>query len=348
MKLSLIIPIYKAKEFIPRLIENLEAQNVFKNEEEYGEVLFIIDGSPDDSEKIIREYSKTRSWIKVITQKNRGQHIARNSGIKIAKGEYIAFMDQDDAYITNALKFLIEIAEKERADIVRGQAIWPKEEDFSKWKDYEIQSPSDLKIYSGQNFILATNGLCYNTMVWGTLYNKDFITSKGLYFPEKVSYYEDAAYNWLIMPEAKKVIIIENIIYLWIQRNESESHNSSISHRINREVNAEHLSIFMKNLYLIYNEKREFPFKITNFMKINSNWSCYKYLGTMVKFRGLKKEEINPTIRRIKDEGIYPYPHIYPKDLPGSYPKSFKYKMMWWLMSYEWILKIMLRLRARK
>ena len=70
------------------MIENFEAQNVFKNEEEYGKVLFIIDGSSDDSEKIIREYSKSRSWIKVVTQETRGQHIARNTGIKIAKDEH--------------------------------------------------------------------------------------------------------------------------------------------------------------------------------------------------------------------------------------------------------------------
>lgn len=348
MKLSLIIPIYKAKEFIPRLIENLEAQNVFKNKEEYGEVLFIIDGFPDDSEKIIREYSKTRSWIKVITQENRGQHIARNTGIKIAKGEYIAFMDQDDAYIKNALKFLIEIAEKESADIVRGQALWPKEDDFSKWKDCEVQNPSDLKIYSGQEFILATNGLCYNTMVWGTLYNKDFITSKGLYFPEKVSYYEDAAYNWLIMPEAKKVITLNNIIYFWIQREKSDSHNNSKTHRIKREKNSEQSSIFYFNLFNRYKNKSNFPSNIYNMMLLESQWSCYKYLGTMVKLRGLEKSDITSTINRIKDEGIYPYPHRFPKDLPSGYPKSIPYKLMWWLMSYEWILKVMLRLRAKK
>lgn len=99
MKLSLIIPIYNAEPFLSRLFENLEAQGVFFDDREFGEAIFVNDGSPDNSESIILEYAKKHPWVRLIKQANQGQHIARNTGIKAAKGEYIAFMDQDDAIL---------------------------------------------------------------------------------------------------------------------------------------------------------------------------------------------------------------------------------------------------------
>lgn len=348
MKLSLIIPIYKAEEFLPRLFENLEAQDVFFDDKEFGEAIFVNDGSPDNSESIILDYAKKHPWVKYIKQENQGQHVARNTGIMAAKGEYIAFMDQDDAYTTNALKLLLVMGEKNDADVVRGKAKWPTDESFREWENYPNLNVENINVYSGWDFIEKTNGLCYTTMIWGTVYNTKFIKNNKIYFPIEVSYFEDGAYNWELMLKNPKVITISNIVYFWIQRSQSESHNVNLKHRVKRESKSEQLAVFMYSLSKSYCNHPRLPIRIKNLLSILPYWICYKYLGTMIKLNGLQREGINPTIRRLRQEGIYPYPHSFPKDLPEGYPSSLKYKIMWRLMSYEWILKLMLRLRARK
>lgn len=184
-------------------------------------------------------------------------------------------------------------------------------------------------------------------MVWATVYRRSFIVDNNLYFNPLVSFYEDAAYNWLIMPVARKVVTIDDIVYLWVQRNASDSHNSDMEHRIRREAHAEQSAVFYRNLWLKYKDKDDFPKDILQMMQRNGWWSCYKYLGTMVRLRGLRREEIKPTIKRLKDEGIYPYPHAYPR-MPEGYPQSLPYKLMWRMMSHECLLKLMLRLRTRE
>lgn len=127
MKLSLIIPIYNAELYLPGLFFNLESQGVFVDNEELGEVIFINDGSIDSSASIINKYAKKHSWVKLINQINQGQNIARNHGIREAKGDYIAFMDQDDAYAPTGLLLLYNAINVTNSQIVRGHCQWPDE-----------------------------------------------------------------------------------------------------------------------------------------------------------------------------------------------------------------------------
>lgn len=349
MKLSLIIPIYNAESFLPRLFENIEAQDLFKDDEELGEVIFVNDESPDHSAEVIKEYRKRHpNWVRLISQKNQGQHIARNTGILAAKGDYIAFMDQDDAYTLGGLSILLDTALKNDVDIVRGCAKWPEDESFLDWKTYLNDKLEGVTRYNGWDFIIRTNGLCYTTMVWCSVYRRKFIIENNILFPKDVRYFEDGAYNWELMLHNPSVVTISNIVYLWIQRPQSESHNDSMDHRARRESMAEQLAVFMLGLYRNYETNVALPLAIKLMLKEVYYWTCYKYLGTLVKFRGLTKGEIEPTIKRLKEEGVYPYPHRFPKDLPEGYPTSLRYRVMWRLMSYEWILKLMLRLRTRK
>lgn len=348
MVISLIIPIYKAEPFLPRLFENLEAQGVFFDDKEFGEVIFVNDGSPDNSEKIILEYSNKHPWVRYIRQENQGQHIARNTGIDAAKGEYIAFMDQDDAYTPDSLSVMLDCARRKEADILRGNFAMLKDLEYYKWQSYSCNNSGEGDSTNGIEYILRKNGLHYDDFVWASLYKKDFLKKNNFRFHPDVSYSEDAAFIWMVFPEAKKVVSLSSIVYIWIQRDDSESHTTSIDHRLKREKNAEKLSVFMFSLLRKFRSRNDVPKQILHMLLLGSYWSCYKYFGTLVKFRGLTKEEIEPTIKRLKEEGVYPYPHKFPRDLPEGYPTSLRYRIMWRLMSYEWILKLMLRLRTRK
>ena len=92
-KISVIIPVYNAAEYIKRCIDSILAQN-YSNLE----IICINDGSTDKSLSVLQNLAQTNSCIKVISQENSGVPRARNIGIENATGEYISFIDADDTF----------------------------------------------------------------------------------------------------------------------------------------------------------------------------------------------------------------------------------------------------------
>ena len=92
---SIIVPIYNVEALLPRCIDSLIGQQ-YQNIE----IILVNDGSTDSSEAICREYLNRDSRIKLINKENGGLSSARNTGLKLCKGEYIFFVDSDD-YVTS-------------------------------------------------------------------------------------------------------------------------------------------------------------------------------------------------------------------------------------------------------
>lgn len=97
--ISVIMPAYNVQKFIYESIQSVINQS-YKN----WELIIIDDGSTDKTSEIINEFQKTNKEIKYIYQSNRGQAVARNTGILNAKGEWIAFLDSDDVWLQNKLE----------------------------------------------------------------------------------------------------------------------------------------------------------------------------------------------------------------------------------------------------
>ena len=110
--ISVIVPIYKVEELLPRCINSLLNQT-HKNLE----IILVNYGSPDKCGEICDQYAKKDKRIKVIHKENGGLSDARNCGLKIASGEYIAFVDSDD-YIHNKMyEILLDNLKKNHADM---------------------------------------------------------------------------------------------------------------------------------------------------------------------------------------------------------------------------------------
>ena len=112
-KLSIIVPIYNAEKGIRRCIESILQQDY-----EDFEAILLDDGSQDGSAKILDEYALKDKRIHVVHKKNSGVSDTRNQGMRIAKGEYIQFMDADDWLAENAMKVLVNAIEESEADLV--------------------------------------------------------------------------------------------------------------------------------------------------------------------------------------------------------------------------------------
>ena len=105
--ISIIVPVYNSVSTLSRCVDSILNQTVSD-----WELLLIDDGSIDESSKICDEYAVKDKRIKVLHKENGGVSSARNAGIKLAKGDWIIFLDSDDYFLFDALKVLLEAALK--------------------------------------------------------------------------------------------------------------------------------------------------------------------------------------------------------------------------------------------
>ena len=113
-KISIIMPVYNDEEYLKEAIRSIQDQTMSDIE-----LICVDDGSTDSSLDILNELSSKYDFIQVFSQENQGSGSARNKGLDVAEGEFIAFLDSDDIYIdNNALKVMYDTAKLHDADIV--------------------------------------------------------------------------------------------------------------------------------------------------------------------------------------------------------------------------------------
>lgn len=112
-KISIIIPIYNVEKYLDRCMESLLGQTLKDIE-----IIMVDDGSPDRCPQMCEEYAQKDSRIKVIHKSNAGLGYARNSGLEVATGEFVAFIDSDDYVDTSMFETLYKEALKTHADAV--------------------------------------------------------------------------------------------------------------------------------------------------------------------------------------------------------------------------------------
>ena len=116
-KFSIIVPVYNVSAYIERCVSSLLCQTFTSIE-----IIFIDDGSTDDSvskiRSLIKNKPKNKFLVRIIRQKNQGPSSARNAGIKIAQGDYLSFVDSDDAISPNFCQATYQKAQASKADIV--------------------------------------------------------------------------------------------------------------------------------------------------------------------------------------------------------------------------------------
>src|SRR5690349_20677490 len=115
--LSVVIAVYNGAPYLPELIGSLLAQQHVPDE-----VIFVDDGSTDESSVMIKQLGGGLAGLRVIRQTNQGQAVARNVGMRQASGRYLAFADADDVLDASMYATLVGLAEREDLDIAIGNA----------------------------------------------------------------------------------------------------------------------------------------------------------------------------------------------------------------------------------
>ena len=116
MKLSIVVPVYNVEAFLKKCVNSLLVQDLPKDDYE---IILVDDGSTDDSGALCDALAAEQGNIRVIHQQNRGLSGARNTGIAVAKGVYIQFVDSDDFLESNVLGGLVKRVENNDLDILR-------------------------------------------------------------------------------------------------------------------------------------------------------------------------------------------------------------------------------------
>lgn len=110
--ISIIVPVYQVKDYVGECVASLLAQTYTNLE-----ILLVDDGSTDGSGEICDRYAERDSRVRVVHQENQGLSAARNIGIDLMKGEFVAFVDSDDVVLPNFIDTLYELVEKYQTDI---------------------------------------------------------------------------------------------------------------------------------------------------------------------------------------------------------------------------------------
>src|SRR4051812_6251676 len=118
IKVSVITPVYNVEEYLEETIDSLVNQTLSPIE-----IIMIDDGSTDRSPEIIEEYSRRYPNVIFVQQENSGPGAARNTGLKMARGEYISFVDSDDLLPHDALESMYETALAKKSAIVLGASL---------------------------------------------------------------------------------------------------------------------------------------------------------------------------------------------------------------------------------
>lgn len=282
--ISIIIPIYNVEKYLRECLDSIYSiRNIRK------EVILVNDSSPDKCDLIIEEYKlKFSKETVVINRENGGLSAARNSGLKVARGEYISFIDSDDYIDTLKFEELFLKAKKLDLDIIIGRAkkIWEtntKEELLTVPKEFKSQD-----IVSGQNYLIdSLKYKKHRVEVWDDFYKRDFLLKNKLEFKEGLLH-EDVLFTFKSFCLAKKVKFFDLDFYYYRQR------EGSIMSTINEKSYLSRL-IIVEELLQFYEDKninaKELNDYLVNYFYTSSK--KIKKIKNTIIFRILKRKKIS-------------------------------------------------------
>lgn len=195
--ISVIVPVYNCEAYLDESIQSLIRQTYF----EHLDIIFIDDGSKDNSAKIINKYTEKYSNMRLIRQTNSGVSAARNRGIEVASGEYIAFFDADDIAERQLYEKLFKLIEDNDADMSCVNYSMCFDDGTIK-----VHKPKIKELLCGKEVIksfLRSNVLCNNTI--DKLFRSSIV--KEIMFPTGYAIGEDMFFLFQYLLKIQKVAV---------------------------------------------------------------------------------------------------------------------------------------------
>lgn len=213
-KVSVILPVYNTEKYLKQCLDSIVTQTLKDIE-----IICIDDGSTDNSISILNEYKEKDSRIIILTQQNKHAGVARNAGLKIAKGKYLSFLDSDDFFELNMLEKMYNQAEKDNSDVVI--CGWKNFDNklkkvtahFKINSNYTIKSPLLTKNYTNDIFMIGKPN------PWTKLFKRDLFINNNLLFEEYICC-NDLTCVCLALAVSNKISVIEDE-FIYYRNNQS-------------------------------------------------------------------------------------------------------------------------------
>lgn len=219
-KVSIIVPVYNVEAYLLECVESLRNQTL-----EDIEIILVDDESPDNCPEMCDRYAEEDSRIKVIHKKNEGLGFARNAGLSVATGEYVAFTDSDDYEDINTYEKLYRLAESLDGDVVYYKFIGDVKNDASTKCLTSDQEIRNLLLNMVANAPERIKDRDIQVSSCTGLYRRDLLEDNRIRFhSERELISEDLIFNIDILSCAKKVVVTELQFYFYRVISQSLTH----------------------------------------------------------------------------------------------------------------------------
>ena len=328
--ISIIIPIYNVESYLDRCV-----QSVLKQTLKDIEIILVDDGSPDNCPAMCDEYAKQDKRIKVIHKKNAGLGYARNSGLDIATGRYIAFLDSDDFVDSRMYQILYKTAYQDNLDtcycgFIRYNVKGKNEKKTEVETYMRFRGEAEIK-----SFLLDMVGpepsyhsdVKYMMCVWKAIYSKELIDAHKIRFcSERQLVSEDIIFHLDYLPYARNIGFIPNHLYYYCINGVT-----TLSNTYSRAK-------FEKNKLFLEEVKKRLTslFPVNKF--INRYYRlCFLYLRTSISkelksFSQKTLREKRECIKELINDPLF-------KEMLSKYPYTklpLKHQTIFFLMKYKY------------
>ena len=209
--LSLIVPVYNVAPFLPRFLESLGSVEAAS-----GEIIVVDDGSTDDCPRLLAEFAQRHSQVRIVRQANGGLSAARNTGLGLANGRFVAFADSDDWFEPGYYERLLALCMDHDLDMAVGNATYHFE---GRQPDYPIFRDSPASgVVRGADFLrerLRSRTLLH--MVWMHVYRRTLVESIGVRFVAPLIH-EDVPWTTRLLVASKRLMYDPTPGYHYRQR----------------------------------------------------------------------------------------------------------------------------------
>lgn len=258
IKISVIIPVFNAEKHLEECLKSVASQT-FVNIE----IICVNDGSTDASLEIMENFSNFDERIKIINRKNQGQGSARNEGLKVAKGDYVTFVDSDDKIEKTFLEKTYESANSNNADICYcAYYVYYQSQNRPKFSNPKYRLDALKKYPHPFDFeTLNQDVFKINFEVWSKLYKRDFLQKNNI-LVANTKLAEDVSFFCKCIFSAKKITAVFDQLYCY-----RKNVKSSLS---------ENAALHMASLFESLKDVEDYVTSLKNYEKIKYSYYSAK------------------------------------------------------------------------
>ena len=219
-KVSFIVPVYNVENYLTRSVNSILNQSLSDIE-----VILVDDGSPDNCPTMCDQYAIEDKRVQVIHQKNGGLSAARNSGLKICRGEYIIFVDSDDYVEPTMADELLRLCEQFDLDFCMCHFFKGKKRLVT-----DMEQEGAYKIYRGEELLEKWHSVYTHieTPAWAKIYKRTLFEESGeliVKYPEG-RLFEDVATTHLLVSRARKAGVLNRALYHYTYNSSGIMHST--------------------------------------------------------------------------------------------------------------------------